>query len=157
MEAALEAGADDVRADGDGFLVETEAGKMHDVLETLEKKGLKSLHSEVGMYPDTHVRLEGNDAEKMFKLVQALEDHDDVQNVYANYDIDEALMEQLSASGVLMRILGIDPGTRYFGYGVVERLAPGRVRYVECGVLEPKRTAASWRRGWPRSPPGCAR
>ena len=41
-----------------------------------------------------------------------------------------------------MRILGIDPGTRYFGYGVIERLGPGRVRYVECGVLEPKRGAA---------------
>ncbi len=38
-----------------------------------------------------------------------------------------------------MRILGIDPGTRYFGYGVIERLAPGRVRYIECGVLEPRR------------------
>ena len=62
MEAALEAGADDVRADGEGFLVETEAGKLHDVLDKLEKQGLKSLHSEVGMYPDTHVRLEGDDA-----------------------------------------------------------------------------------------------
>jgi YebC/PmpR family DNA-binding regulatory protein len=97
MEAALEAGADDVRADGEGFLVETEAGKMVDVLEALEKKGLKSLHSEVGMYPDNSVHLEGNDAAAMMKLVQALEDHDDVQNVYANYDIDDALMEQLSA------------------------------------------------------------
>jgi YebC/PmpR family DNA-binding regulatory protein len=97
MEAALEAGADDVRSDGEGFLVETEPGKMHDVLETLEKKGLKSVHSEVGMYPDNSVRLEGNDAAAMLKLVQALEDHDDVQNVYANYDIDDALMEQLSA------------------------------------------------------------
>ncbi len=38
-----------------------------------------------------------------------------------------------------MRILGIDPGTRYFGYGVVERLAAGRVRYIECGVIEPRR------------------
>ena len=38
-----------------------------------------------------------------------------------------------------MRILGIDPGTRFFGYGVIERLGPGRVRYVECGVLQPKR------------------
>jgi len=40
-----------------------------------------------------------------------------------------------------MRILGIDPGTRYFGYGVIERLATGRVRYIECGVLEPPRGA----------------
>ena len=43
------------------------------------------------------MRLEGDDAAQMIKLVQALEDHDDVQNVYANYDIDDALMEQLSA------------------------------------------------------------
>jgi transcriptional/translational regulatory protein YebC/TACO1 len=49
------------------------------------------------MYPDNSVRLEGDHAAQMVKLVQALEDHDDVQNVYANYDIDEALMEQLSA------------------------------------------------------------
>jgi YebC/PmpR family DNA-binding regulatory protein len=97
MEAALEFGADDVRADGDGFLVETEAGKMIEVREKLEKQGLPPLHSEVGMYPDTSVRLEGNDAAAMIKLVQALEDHDDVQNVYANYDIDDALLEQLSA------------------------------------------------------------
>jgi len=97
MEAALEAGADDVRADGEGFLVETEAGKLHHVQDTLEKQGIKPLHAEVGLYPDTHVRLDGDHAAQMIKLVQALEDHDDVQNVYANYDIDDKLMEQLSA------------------------------------------------------------
>jgi len=97
MEAALEAGADDVRADGEGFLVETEASKLHDVQDKLEKQNIKPLHAEVGMYPDTHVRLEGDAAAQMIKLVQALEDNDDVQNVYANYDIDDALMEQLSA------------------------------------------------------------
>ncbi len=97
MEAALEAGADDVRTDGDVFLVVTEPGKMVDVREALEKKGMKPAHAEVGMYPDSSVRLEGKDAEHMIKLVQQLEDHDDVQNVYANYDIDDALLEQLSA------------------------------------------------------------
>jgi YebC/PmpR family DNA-binding regulatory protein len=97
MEAALDAGAEDVRTDGDVFLVVTEAGKMIEVKEALEKQSLASVHSEVGMYPDTSVRLEGKDAEAMLKLVQALEDHDDVQNVYANYDIDDALIEQLSA------------------------------------------------------------
>jgi len=97
MEAALEAGADDVRADGEVFLVETEAGKMLDVKDALEKRGIKPEHAEVGMYPDNSVRLEGKDAEAMLKLVQTLEDHDDVQNVYANYDIDDALIEQLSA------------------------------------------------------------
>jgi YebC/PmpR family DNA-binding regulatory protein len=97
MEAALEAGAEDVRTDGELFLVVTEAGKMHDIQEALEKQSLKAEHAEVGMYPDTTVRLEGKDAEAMLKLVQVLEDHDDVQNVYANYDIDDALIEQLSA------------------------------------------------------------
>jgi YebC/PmpR family DNA-binding regulatory protein len=97
MEAALEAGADDLRAEGEVFLIVTEAGKMFDVLHALEKKGYKPAHSEVGMYPDNSVRLEGKDAEHMIKLVQVLEDHDDVQNVYANYDIDDALLEQLSA------------------------------------------------------------
>jgi YebC/PmpR family DNA-binding regulatory protein len=97
IEAALEAGADDVRAESDSLLVITEAGKMMEVRETLEAKGMKPEHSEVGMYPDNSVRLEGKDAESMMKLIQQLEDHDDVQNVYANYDIDDALFEQLSA------------------------------------------------------------
>ncbi len=96
MEAALDAGADDVRAEGDVFLVVTEPGKFFDVKDKLEKKKLAPAHSEVGMYPDNSVRLEGGDAEAMVKLVQQLEDHDDVQNVYANYDIDDALLEQLS-------------------------------------------------------------
>ena len=73
-------------------------GSAHDVQDALEKKGMKPIHSEVGMYPDNSIRLEGKDAEAMVKLVQHLEDHDDVQNVYANYDIDDALLEQLSAS-----------------------------------------------------------
>jgi YebC/PmpR family DNA-binding regulatory protein len=97
MEAALEAGADDVRADGEGFLVVTPPGHMADVRDGLEKKGMKSVHAEVGMYPDTHVRLEGRDAEQMLKLVGALEDHDDVQAVHANYEVDAALYEQMHA------------------------------------------------------------
>ncbi len=98
MEAALEAGAEDVRGDGDVFLVVTEPGKMHDVQDALEKKSLKPVHAEVGMYPENSVRLEGRDAEAMVKLVQTLEDHDDVQNVYANYDIDDSLLEQLASA-----------------------------------------------------------
>ena len=97
MEAALDAGAEDVRTDGDIFLVVTEPGKMVDVREALEKKNMKPTHSEVGMYPDNSVRLEGDDAAAMMKLITNLEDHDDVQNVYANYDIDDALLEQLTA------------------------------------------------------------
>jgi transcriptional/translational regulatory protein YebC/TACO1 len=97
MEAALEAGADDVQNDDGDFVVVTEPGKMHEVREALEKKGLNPSHAEVGLYPGSNVRLEGKDAEHMVKLIQQLEDHDDVQNLYANYEIDDALLEQLSA------------------------------------------------------------
>ena len=97
MEAALDAGADDVRADGEVLLVVTEAVKMGDVRDALEKRGLRPLHAEVGMYPDNSVRLEGEEATAMVKLLNQLEDHDDVQNVYANSDIDDSLFEQLSA------------------------------------------------------------
>ena len=97
MEAALEVGADDVRSEGDVLVVVTEAGKMVDVKEALEKRGLKVAHSEVGMYPDNTVHLEGHEAEVMVKLVQHLEDHDDVQNVYANYDVDDAVLERVGA------------------------------------------------------------
>jgi YebC/PmpR family DNA-binding regulatory protein len=98
MEAALELGAEDVRTDGDVFLVVTEPGALHDIQDGLEKKSFKAAHAEVGMYPDNSVRLEGDDAAAMMKLVGQLEDHDDVQNVYANYDIDDAIIERLSAS-----------------------------------------------------------
>ncbi len=97
MEAALEAGAEDIQTLQDAFLVVTEPATMVDVRDTLEKKGLKSAHSEVGLFPDTSVRLDGKDAEAMLKLVHELEDHDDVQNVFANYDIDDSVVEQLSA------------------------------------------------------------
>jgi YebC/PmpR family DNA-binding regulatory protein len=97
MEAALEAGAEDIQTLTDVFLVVTEAGAMFDVREALEKKGMKPAHAEVGMYPDNSVRLEGKDAEAMLTLVHALEDHDDVQNVFANYDIDDSVVEQHAA------------------------------------------------------------
>jgi YebC/PmpR family DNA-binding regulatory protein len=94
MEAALDAGADDVRKEGDALLVVTEPSKMVEVKESLEKHALPSAHAEVGLYPENTVHLDGADAEAMLKLVHELEDHDDVQNVYANYDIDDAVMAQ---------------------------------------------------------------
>jgi YebC/PmpR family DNA-binding regulatory protein len=97
MEAALEAGAEDVRTEADVFLVVTEAGAMHDIKVALEKKGLVPAHAEVGLYPDTSVKLDGKDAEAMLSLVHTLEDHEDVHNVYANYDIDDSLIEQHAA------------------------------------------------------------
>ncbi len=94
MEVALEAGANDVRSESGGFVVITEPGKMLAVKETLEGKAMKPVHAEVGMYADLTVKLEGKEAEQMLKLVSLLEEQDDVQNVFANYEVDEALLEQ---------------------------------------------------------------
>ena len=66
-------------------------GKTEDeaIEKALAEKGIETASAEVTMVPDTTVKLEGKDAEKMMALVDALEEHDDVQNIYANYEIEE--------------------------------------------------------------------
>ena len=93
MEAALELGADDVQANDGVIQVLTEPGAYITIKEGLEKRGFKPMGGDVSMHADVATRLEGHDAETMAKLITALEDHDDVQNVYTNADIDEDVME----------------------------------------------------------------
>jgi YebC/PmpR family DNA-binding regulatory protein len=97
MEAALDAGADDVADQGESMDVVTEPGAFDGVKEALEKKGLKPTNAEVTMVPQNTVRLEGNQAESMVKLMSALDDHDDVQNVYGNADIDDDVYERVAS------------------------------------------------------------
>jgi YebC/PmpR family DNA-binding regulatory protein len=95
FEAALEAGADDV-ADEDGQIeVVTEPSAFIEVREALEKAGFKHESADVTMIPQTMVKLEGKQAESMLKLMDRLEDNDDVQNVYANFDISDEEMEKM--------------------------------------------------------------
>ncbi len=96
MELALEAGANDMRDAGDAFDVLTEPGALHSVQDALTKAGLKPTAAELRMEPQNTIKLEGSDAERMLKLMEALEDHDDIQNVYANFDIDEKVLEQFA-------------------------------------------------------------
>ncbi len=95
MEAAMEAEADDYADDGDHWLVTTEPGDLQRVKDAFVAAGLVPTEAEVTKIPITTVRLEGRDAEVMLKLYMNLDDHDDVQNVYADFDIDDALMEEL--------------------------------------------------------------
>jgi YebC/PmpR family DNA-binding regulatory protein len=97
MEAALELGAEDLQTNDGTVLVFTEPGAYFDVKEGLTKKGFAPAGGEVAMLPETHIRLEGKEAESMAKLMNVLEDHDDVQNVYVNADIDEEVFERVSA------------------------------------------------------------
>jgi len=98
MEAALEAGADDVRDQETEWEVITDPINFETVKKAIDQKGWKSLDSRVGLIPRNTVRLEGGKAEAMMKLMERLEDNDDVQNVYSNFDISDEVMEKLSAS-----------------------------------------------------------
>jgi len=95
MEAAMEAGADDYEDDGDDWLVSTEPATFQEVRDAFEKNGLKPTEAEVTKVPLATIKLEGRDAEVMLKLYMNLDDHEDVQNVYADFDIDDRLMEEL--------------------------------------------------------------
>jgi YebC/PmpR family DNA-binding regulatory protein len=96
MDVCLEAGAEDIKDEEDMFTVITDPSSFQAVKEACEKNGITPLEAEVTMVPQNTVKLEGNDAEKMLKIMEALEDHDDVQNVSANFDIDSKLMEELA-------------------------------------------------------------
>jgi YebC/PmpR family DNA-binding regulatory protein len=96
MEKAIEAGAEDVINHGaDGFEVRTAPVDLHTVATSLEGAGLQLGEQKWTFFPQTTVKLEGENAKKMLKLLDALEDNDDVQNVHANFEMDEALMESL--------------------------------------------------------------
>jgi len=95
FEASLEAGADDVTDEGEQIEVITDPINFMEVRESLVKAGFKSDSAEVTMIPQTMVKLEGKQAENMLKLMDRLEDNDDVQNVYANFDISSEEMERM--------------------------------------------------------------
>ncbi|HKV56568.1 MAG TPA: YebC/PmpR family DNA-binding transcriptional regulator [Candidatus Binataceae bacterium] len=98
MELALEAGADDVVADADGFQVLSAPESFSGVRDAIEKAGIAILNSEMAMVPENTVRVTGHQAEQVLKLMEDLEDHDDVQGVSANFDIDDEVMAQFSAA-----------------------------------------------------------
>ena len=89
FEIALESGAEDVRDDGDMYEVITDAGNFIEVRDAMAEAGLQWETAEATMIPQNQVELESKPAETMLKLMDALEDNDDVQNVYANFDISE--------------------------------------------------------------------
>ena len=97
MSFAIDAGADDIRDEEDLISVVTDPSSFEAVKTACESNGLKPVEASVQMVPQTTVKLQRNDAEKMLKLMDALEDHEDVQNVYANFDIESKLIEELAA------------------------------------------------------------
>jgi YebC/PmpR family DNA-binding regulatory protein len=96
LEAALEAGAEDVQSGDGSVTVFTDPSSVMAVKDALEQSGFKSELSEVAMVPETTARLEGREAEQVVKLINALEDHDDVQHVSVNADIADEVYEKFS-------------------------------------------------------------
>jgi YebC/PmpR family DNA-binding regulatory protein len=92
---AIDAGAEDILSEDDTIEVITAPENFEKVRDALKGKGFTPTSSEVTMIPSTTVKLTGESAQKMLKLMQTLEDHDDVQNVYANFDIAEDILEQV--------------------------------------------------------------
>jgi transcriptional/translational regulatory protein YebC/TACO1 len=97
MEVAIDAGADDVKDAGDVWEVDADPNVYLQVKDAIAKAGLVVSHSELALVPGTRVHLEEGKAETMLKLMNAFEDNDDVQNVWANFDIDDDVLERLSA------------------------------------------------------------
>ncbi len=95
MEIALEAGAEDMQKDGDVYIIKVNPSNLEDVRKAVEEKGITINKAEVTKIPQNTTKLTGSDAEKMLKLMNALDDHDDVQNVYANFDISEEEMNRI--------------------------------------------------------------
>jgi YebC/PmpR family DNA-binding regulatory protein len=94
MMAALDAGADDVAADGEGFRITCAPSDVYDVRDALEAAGVTVVSAESTMVSSTAIEVTDlDDARKILRIVDALEDNDDVQDVYGNFDISEEIME----------------------------------------------------------------
>jgi YebC/PmpR family DNA-binding regulatory protein len=95
LAIALEAGAEDVRPVEAIFEVLTDTETFEAVKQEIAAKGIEPASAEISLIPQTTVRLEGNQARQLLKLMDELEEHDDVQNVYANFDIPEEVMAEV--------------------------------------------------------------
>ncbi len=95
MELALEAGADDVELNDDAFEITCSIDAYEHLKQTLKEKEVETKVAEISQVPDNYVNLDQAAAKKILDLLEALEDHDDVQNVYANFDISPEIMKQL--------------------------------------------------------------
>jgi YebC/PmpR family DNA-binding regulatory protein len=96
MGIVLDAGADDLRDDGDNWEVLTSTSTYEAVLEAVKKAGITPASASVAMIPQNYIKLDGSAAATMIRLMEALEDQDDVQNLHSNFDIDQKVLEEVA-------------------------------------------------------------
>ena len=97
MNIVLENGGEDLNDDGDNWEIVTPPNAFEAVLEAVKKGNIQVVHSELGMVPQNYIKLEGPAASQMIRLLEAIEDHDDVQNVYSNFDVDQKQLEEVAS------------------------------------------------------------
>jgi transcriptional/translational regulatory protein YebC/TACO1 len=93
LNLALEAGADDMNDDGSVWEIVSSPESFEAVRDAVKASGIEPASAEVAMIPQNYVKLQGKDAQQMLRLMEALDDHDDVQHVWANFDIEEKEIE----------------------------------------------------------------
>ena len=96
MSIVLEAGAEDLKDDGESWEIICDPNTYENVMAALTQAGIKPEVAEIGMIPQTYTKLEGQQANTMIRLLEALEDHDDVQHVWSNFDIDQKQLEEVA-------------------------------------------------------------
>jgi transcriptional/translational regulatory protein YebC/TACO1 len=96
MNIVLEAGGEDLNDDGENWEIITAPSAYEAVLEAVKKAGIEPASSSVAMIPQNYIKVEGAAANTMIRLMEALEEHDDVQNVHSNFDIDQKLLEEVA-------------------------------------------------------------
>jgi len=93
LELALEAGAEDMNTDNGNYEITTDPNDLDAVIEALSQQEIPTLEAQIAMIPSMLVKVEGKQAEQVLRMMEAFDDHDDVQNVWTNFDIDEDLLE----------------------------------------------------------------
>jgi YebC/PmpR family DNA-binding regulatory protein len=96
LNIVLENGGDDLQAEGDNYEILTAPAAYEAVLEAVKKAGIKPVMNELSMLPQNYIKLQGTPANQMIRLMEALEEQDDVQNVFSNFDIDEKQLEEVA-------------------------------------------------------------
>ena len=96
MSLVLENGGEDLRDDGNDWEIVTDPGAFESVLNAVKGAKLETSVAEVSMIPQNYIKLEGHAANTMIRLLEALEDHDDVQHVYSNFDVDTKQLEEVA-------------------------------------------------------------
>ncbi len=97
MNIVLESGGEDLKDDGESWEIITDPHAYEPVLESLKKANITPTTSEIAMVPQNYVKLEGQQATTMIRLVEALEEHDDVQHVWSNFDVDLKQLEEVAS------------------------------------------------------------